>query len=157
MPNFMDILDKRVGDIERPPLLPHGTYKWVVDKYSTDTIANGAWEVVDFNLKIVEPTEDVDPDDLTAFGNVAGQTRRHRFMFPTDPEEAANFQRTEFNLRRFLADHLQIDGVEGMDLKEALANAKGHMCLATVVWTPDKKDPSGENKFDNIGRTAPVE
>ena len=157
MPNFMEALNQKTGDIEKPPLLPIGTYKWVVDKYSTDSIANGDWDVVDFNLKLVEPTEDVDSDDLEAFGNVVGQVRRLRFMFPTSPDETANFQKTLYNLRRFLADHLQIDGAEEMELKEALANAKGHMCLANIVWTTDKKDPSGENKFDNIGRTAPVE
>lgn len=157
MPNFMEILDKKVGDIERPPLLPVGTYRWVVDGYKTDTVANGEWEVLDFTMKIIEPMPDVDEDDLKQFGNVVGQTRRHRFMFPTNPDEAANFAKTEFNLKRFLEEHLQIDGADKMSLKEALANCKGHQCLATIVWTQDKKDPSGETHFDNIGRTAPLE
>lgn len=153
--NFLEVLNKKVDDIERPPLMPVGTYRWVVKGYSTDTIANGDWDVVDFNLECIEPMQDVDEDDLKAYGTVQGRRQRHRFMFNT--QDQVSFDRTLFGLKRFLEEHLQIDGADKMDLKEALANAVNHQCLATIVWTQDKKDPSGETHFDNIGKTAPVE
>lgn len=151
--NFMNVLDTKVGDVERPPLMPVGTYQWVVKKIAMDSIANGEWDVVDFQLQCVGPTEDVDADEVSTYGEVKGRPMRHRFMFSTTDE--ANFKRSLFNLRRFIEEHLRVDGAAAMDLKEALANTVNHMCLGTIQWRPDKNNP--EVQYDEIGRTAPIE
>lgn len=153
--NFMDVLDKKADEIERPPLPPVGTYIMQVSKEPVrDTIANGDYDVVDFIMKIIAPTEDVDADEIQSFpGNLADKTMRHRFMFDTNDQ--AKFDSSLFNLKRFCIDHLKIDGGEDMSVKELLAASIGHRCLAQVTWAPDKRDP--EVKHANIGRTAPEE
>lgn len=153
--DFMSILNKNVGDIKRPPNMPIGTYRAMVLKYelSTRESEKGAWDIVDFIMQVIAPTEDVDTDDLQEYGDVSKKQLRNSFMF--DKNDPARFAQAEFGLKRFLADHLQIDGADTMPLKEALANSVNQQCLVAVKWRQDPKDP--EAKYDEISRTAPVE
>lgn len=152
--NFQDALTTKVDEIERPPLLPIGTYRWLVEKHPTiDTIANGRFDVCDFLLKCVEAMDDVDDDDIKAYGDITNARQRHRFMF--NKEDEAGFKRSQYNLKRFLTEHLKIEAEEGMSLKELLALSVGHQCLGTVRWRPDQNDP--EIQYAEIGSTAPVE
>ena len=155
---FSDALDRKGEEIERPPLVPIGTYLWTVKSMpETDSIADGRFDVVDFKLGCIAPQEDVDPDALAEYaakaGNIAGMTRRHRFLFNTEDEGA--FNRTLFNLKRFMKEHLQIEEMDDISLKEALALAVNRQCLASVKWRPDPRDP--EIMYDEIDRTAPAE
>lgn len=153
--NFQEALTQTIGDIERPPNIPLGTYTMTVAKQpSFDSIAQGDYEVCDFMLKIVAATDDVDADDIEAYpGEFVGSQIRHRFMFDTNDE--VKFQRSLFNLKRFLEDHLQVEGAAKKDLKQTLAESVNHHCLATVQWRPDKNDP--EVLYSEIRATAPVE
>lgn len=152
MMNFNDALNVKMDEIERPPLLPLGTYRWMVEKVpSFDTIADGRFDVVDFQLKCMGAEEDVDADDIKAYGDITNARMRHRFMF--NKEDEANFKRTLFNLKRFIGEHLQVD-VEGVSLKEALSNTLNQSCLGTVGWRPDKNDP--EIMYAEIKQTAPL-
>lgn len=150
--NFADALNQKIGDVERPPLLPMGTYRARVTKVpAMDTISDGAWDVLDFTLQIVEAVE-VDEDELGVFDDITSQTIRHRFMFNTQDNVA--FQRTLFGLRRFLEEHLGCASDDD-ELKMALNNSVGSECLIDVRHRPDKNDP--EVKYVEVGRTAPVE
>lgn len=151
--NFNETLNKRMDEIERPPLMPIGTYKFAVKRIpSIETIGEGKWDVLDFQLQAVEVAgDDVDPADLQAYGGLGPHaTMRHRFMF--NKEDEAAFKRSEFNLKRFLEDHLR---VEGANMKEALNNSVNATCLGVVKWRADKNDP--EVMYAEISRTAPVE
>lgn len=149
--NFADALDTKVEDIERPPLLPIGTYRWMVTKQpEIDTIADGRFDVCDFSLKCLGPTDDVDSSELQAFGDLSNVHRRFRFLF--NKEDEASFKKTEFYLKQFLVDHLGIP--EKGTMKELLANALNQSCLGTVRWRPDKTNP--EIMYDEISRTAPL-
>jgi len=150
---FQDALDRKGEEIARPPIAPVGTYLWTVSKMPTmDSIADGRFDVVDFTLKCVQPQEDVDPDALAEYGDIAGLTRRHRFLFNTEDE--ANFKRTEYNMKRFVQEHLGVD-MSGKSWKEALAECVNCQCLASIKWRPDPRDP--EIMYDEIDRTAPAE
>lgn len=154
MVNFNDIADKKVADVERPPLLPIGTYIVVVEKHpETDNVGNGRFDTVDFVLKVVNATDDVDEESLQEYGDITQARVRNRFMFDTEDETKA--KRSLYNLRRFMEDHLQIDGVEGMTIKEALSQAVGHQCLAEIKWRMDRDNP--EIQYAEIKRTAPVD
>lgn len=153
MPNFNEIADQRVGDVERPALMPIGSYVWAVIKVpSRDTISDGRFEVVDFSCKCVAPGEDADPDAIEEFGDVTNVNMRHRFMFNTEDKNA--FDRSLFNLKRFLEEHLQIDGASDMSINEALNAAVNCQFLGEVGWRPDRNDP--EIQYAEIRRTAPV-
>ena len=157
MVNFTSILNKKLSTIEKPPLLPIGTYIWAVDKIPetnsfTARESGVFYETLTFMMRCVEATEDVDPDDLESYGNLSRVKRRKQFLFDTSDEQA--FKRSLFNLTTFIERHLAVDGAAKMELNEALNSTIEHQCLGVVQWRPNPKD--AENPFDEISRTAPI-
>jgi hypothetical protein len=152
--NFNDVLNKKSGEIERPPIIPVGTYRAVITKIpSIETTGDGKWDICDFQLKLLEAQEDVDQDDLKAYGGLgATSVIRHNFMF--SKEDEANFNRNLYNMKRFLLEHLQVEGNENTSLKELLDASVNHQCLAFIKWRADKNDP--EIQFAQVGKTAPI-
>lgn len=151
--NFRDIANKKLDDVERPPLPPVGTYLWQITKVPTiETLSGDKWDVVDFQLKAIAPTEDVDADAIAEFGSVNKIFTRHRFMF--NKEDQAEFDRSLFNMRRFLEEHVKC-ATKDMSITEALNASVNQQVLASIVWKADKNDP--ELMHANIGRTAPVD
>ena len=153
---FQDALDRKGEEIERPPLVPIGTYLWTVSGVpDMATIADGRFDVVDFKLKCLAPQEDVDPDALEEFteksGSLQGLVRRHRFLFSTEDE--GKFKATEFRMKTFVEQHLGVSMV-GKSWKESLAECPNHQCLASIKWRPDPRDT--EIMYDEIDRTAPA-
>lgn len=152
--NFREIADKKLEDIERPALPPAGTYLWRVTKapeirdVSSD---KGSWEVVEFPLKAVAPTEDVDTEALSAYGKVDNIINRVSFMF--DKNDKAAFENTQYQLKRFLVEHLKCASEE-MSLSEGMSASANAQCLGTIVWKADKND--SELFHANIGKTAPA-
>jgi hypothetical protein len=154
--NFNDVLNTAVASVERPPLIPIGSYKAFVEKVpSIDTIADGRFDVCDFQMNIVSALEDVDADELKKFGKVSGVRRRLRFMFNRDPEEKLNFDRSVYNLKRFLIDHLKIEDSGDDKFKQMLNSAVNKSCVIVMGYRPDKANP--EIMYDEITKTAPLE
>ena len=148
----------KVSDIERPPNIPVGTYTAVVTKVpSVETIANGAYEVLDFQMKLLSPHDDVDQDDLKTYGGLGPMaTIRRRFMFNTGdtPEDKANFERTLFQVKTFLKDHLLVEGNADAALNEVLNASVAHQCNVFIRWRPDKNDK--EIMYAEIASSGPV-
>lgn len=155
MVNFADALNTKTGSIERPPLIPVGTYTAIVAKPpSMETISDGKWDVLDFQLRLQAPQDDVDMEALAEYGGLGPQSvLRHRFMFSKDDEAA--FKRTLFNLKRFLEDHLKIEGNDETPLKQMIDGAVNMQCLVYVKWRADKNDT--ELFYNEVGKTAPIE
>lgn len=155
MVNFTDALKTKAGDIERPPIVPVGTYVSSVSKVPTiETIGDGKWDTLDFQLLLQVPQDDVDPEALKEYGGLSkASVIRHRFMF--NKEDEAAFNRTLFNLKRFLLDHLKVEGNENTSLSELIDASVGHQCLTFIGWRPDKNDQ--EVIYAEIKKTAPVE
>ena len=152
--DFREALNVKIADIERPPLPPLGHYVFKVTKYEFGEVGNGRFDTVDFRLQAVEAREDVDTEALSTAGGLKQVSLRHRFMFNKGEteEDKANFNRTLFNMKRFLSEHLGI-GTDG-GLKEAIDASIGQQVLANVTYLPDPNDP--EIQYAEIGRTAPV-
>ena len=154
--NFMDALNVKVGDIERPPLIPMGTYRAVVTKIpAIDEVGNEeeGWDTIDFVLRLLEPMEDVNPSELEAYGGLTdSSTIIHRFMFPRNDD--VGFQRTQFNVKRFCVDHLKIDGAESMPFKQMLNAAANHQCQVFIKWQADRND--NEIQYNRVGKTLPL-
>ncbi len=154
MVNFAAIANKKVEDIERPPNMPIGTYRWSVSKIPIQgEVAGGKWETLDFMLRCLGPTEDVDPDALKAYGDVTKRTMRLRFMFSTEDED--KFMASEYRVKSFCFKHLMVEETPGMSWTEMLNESVNHQCLGSVKWRPDPND--AEIIYDEIGKTAPVE
>lgn len=150
MPSFSDIANKKLGDIERPPLPPVGTWKMLVTKV-TGPRDQGQWEVIDFHLRGIEPRGDVDANDAATFGDPGKINLRKSFMF--DKEDAVGFLQTENNMKRFMVDHLRC-ATDDDSLKQGMNAAVNCPVLADISYKPDKNN-EGEF-FANVGKTAPL-
>ena len=150
--DFSKVLDSNVEDIERPEDIPPGTYMCVVKGWRSPPDNDRQWKSFDCLLSVVAPTEDVNPDDLTSFGNVAGEPIRHSFLFEDGDERS--MAKALWGIRMFCEHSLLMEGTGEMKLRDMLAASVNYQCLATVVWRPNKDDP---NRFNvNVTRTAPM-
>lgn len=151
MPNFADIASKPIADVERPPLPPVGTYRWSVTKLPTQTKSGDEkWEILTFNLRALQAEDDVDLSGYS--GEVTNIQNSRKFMFNTEDE--AEFDKTLFQLRQFLENHLKCCGPED-SVAQGINNSVNAQCLGTIAWNQDKNDK--EIFYANIARTAPVE
>jgi len=150
--NFRDIATKKLEEVERPKNPPVGNYLWRISKIPTiETLKGDLWDIVDVPLQCIAPSDDVDTDALASYGPVNKLMLRKRFMF--DKNDQTAFDRTMYDLRRFLEDHVKCATPE-MNIMEALNNAVNQQVMAEIVWRADKNDM--EVMHANIGRTAPV-
>lgn len=151
--DLTQVLDKKIEDIERPPLVPACTYDVArVDKQPVLREVNDDWEALDFLMAPVSADMDtISQEELDEFGDITKARVRHTFMF--DKNDNAAFERTLFNVRRFLEDHLGIaDG--DTTLKEALNAAVGATCGMTIEHRQDKQNP--ELYHANVKATFPI-
>lgn len=150
--NFRETLAKRPEEIERPPLAPKGTYRFRINKQPvTAEISDGAWTTLSFPSQAQEALT-VDADEMENFGQPSAINLRVQFMFPSDPAEKANYDRTEFALRTFLFDHIGLDG--NMTIGEAIDTCVGSEFIGTLEHRADKRDPA--IVYAEIRKTMPV-
>lgn len=149
--NFASIANKKIEDVERPPLPPVGTYRWKILKLPEQSKSSDEkWEIVNFAVRAVEALDDV---DATAYpGKIDGIMQSVRFMF--NAEDEAEFEKSLFRLRTFLEKHVKCAD-EGMTIAQALNASVGQEFLGTIAWRQDKNDE--ETFHANISRTAPLD
>lgn len=161
MSNLSDVLDVTVNNVERPPVVPFGTYIAAVDKPPserefTSNKDGRQWIAVDFPMRLLSPREDVDQEMLATFGNLANaKPLSNTFMADNSPEGKKQLQ---WNLRQFFLNTLALD--PGPDsnpksLKQLAAEAVGQQCLVTVLHTLTQDKATGESvPMANIRGTA---
>lgn len=153
MPNLDYIMDQVADSVERPPLAPLGDYVFVITKLPDQrelTSDKGSWDIVEFPLQAVRPTDDVDPDLFKAYGEAKNIRVRKTFMFPKDDE--AGQAQTAFNLKTFLVDHLGLTG--SGSIKELVNQSVNKQCIGTLKYRADTNDKSVQ--YHELGKTAPV-
>ncbi len=150
MRRVSEILSKPAVSIERPPLPPKGTYVLAVQGQPKKTDRK-EYEVLDFTMKGVRPTDDVDTDELKAYGAPSNIIVRKSFLFNTQDEAA--FRQTEFNLKEWLTRHLGQD--ETLTLKELINGAANKQCLGVIDYRPNAENP--EIMYPDLKKTAPIE
>lgn len=154
--SFQDALNVKVESIERPPAPPQGHYRMKITGYKYGDISSdkGAWDTIDFQCQAIEANDDVDPQDLAAFGGPNMVKLRRSFMFDkgTDEEAVAKAKRTLFGVKQFLVEHCGLS--ETGSLREIIDSSKGAEFLASVKHRKDKNDP--EVVYGEIDRTAPL-
>lgn len=156
MARFSDALNRQMEDIKRPPPLPLGHYILSIPKMPSPpepmASSKGSYEKMTINAVVVSAGEDVDPDELRDYGNVAGQAMRIDFIFNNDPDEAAKFEGTLNRLKAFMG-HCGVDTSSG-HLGEKLTELVGCMFMGEVGHRSDPNDPMVV--YSEIKRTAPV-
>lgn len=145
MASFQEILNKPAASVEKPKPYPVGTYICLVDGPFKDREVNQQ-PVIDFMLKPLQPKEDVDQAALAGMGGLGRPIRHTIFLMSQDG------QPTDYNLLRFLEDHL---GIEKGDktLSQMAAEAPGKQVLATLKHNPSK---DGTEMYANVAATAKV-
>ena len=152
--NFLDALNVRVGDIEKPLPLPNGTYVYVVTKAPKES-TRGDFNILDFPVVPKEPfadADDVDADELAAFGDLKSGVNRVSFLFPTDPDAENDFKKAMNNLKRFLLDTLRVDGDDDSTIKELMAKCVGAEFIGQSV---QKYNADKDDTFVNITNMMP--
>lgn len=140
MVNFNDALDTNVDDIEKPPVQPQGTYGWRINKIPTlGESNNGLWNIIEFPCVAIHAEEDVDQDELEAFGGLNQAINRISFMAPTEegPEGDAARKKAVYQAKQFCLNTLR---AEGETFKELLDNALGCEFLASATWDVQEND-----------------
>ena len=154
MPNFDEIANQVMDTVERPPLAPLGDYVFQVTKLPEPvreiTSDKGSWDALEFNLRGVRPTEDVDAELFAAFGDAKSIFVRKSFLFTKDEADKAGYGNTLANLKDFLSIHLGIDS--SLSIKEAINASVNKQCIGTLKY---RTLPDGTQIHD-IGRTAPL-
>lgn len=153
MARFADALNRDMETIKRPPPLPLGNYRWRVAKMpeAPREIEGKPYEILTINVQAVEALDDVDPDELKAFGKVAGTPARVDFIFNTDPDEEQKFEGTLNRLKEFL-EKCGIDA--SGELKQALSQCPNAQFIGEVAHRVDPNDDS--IIYAEIKRTAAV-
>jgi len=152
MGRFSQIAEKKMDEIEKPPLAPVGLYTVEVINDAEPVerpSASGNFEIVDFMLRGVEAV-DVDPEELEAFGPVKNMVASKSFIFNED-DETAN-ARTEYNMKLFLTQHLGLS--EDLSIAEAISEAKGAQCVAQISHRPDK---NSDDIYLNVKKTMAMD
>lgn len=157
MARFSDALDRTMESIKRPPPLPIGHYVMSIPKVPSPPEAlnsqKGSFEKLTIDVSVVQAHDDVDPDELSEFGNVGGTPLRIDFIFNTDPAEEQKFEGTLNRLKRFM-EHCGIDFGPSDTIGQKLPELAGMQFLGEVKHRPDPND--AEVVYNEVGRTAPV-
>lgn len=154
--NFTDALNRKLEEVERPPNLPVGHYIWQISKVPDiedfeSSKTGTAFKRITFNLSCVEATDEVDPDELEEYGNPAGALNRKSFLFSLAEEDKAGFDRSMFQLRRFL-ENAGADTT--VSLEEGMNAIVGNQIMGEIAHRPDPNDP--EVIYAEVRKTAAV-
>lgn len=157
MTNFMDALNTKVSDIEKPKLMPVGTYIWAVNKpHKESTSRDGKW----FTIEIpcipkmpYEEAEDVDADELANFGPLKSAPNSIRFMLDLQAEGTIEQDKFLYNIKRFLLDTLRLEGEDDSTIKELLAKMVGAEFIAQAVH---RDVPERNETFCDVKNFAPL-
>ena len=156
--NFLDVLNTRAGEIEKPKVFPVGTYCWKVNKaHKEGTAGQGAWNTVEIPIipfASHEASNDVDQEELAAFGSLNSAANTIRFMFSTDPAKSGDVERTAYQLKKFLLDVLRVDGDDDSTIKELLARAVG---CEFVAQAHHRVDGERDTTFVDVKNWMPME
>lgn len=156
--NFMDALNTKISDIEKPALMPVGTYVWAVNKaHRESTSKDGKWFTIELPVvpkMAYADAEDVDTDELAAYGDLKSGMNSIRFMLDTTADGKADMEKFQYNLKRFLVDTLRVEAEEDSTIKELLSKAVGAEFIAQAAhrYVPDR-----DETFCDVKNYAPMD
>jgi hypothetical protein len=141
MSNFTSILSKPMSEIEKPKPLPIGSYLCIVDGVPELTqIGQKQTDAAVFKLKVLQPLEDVDTEQLAEAGGVSNKTLRLTLFLTEDSLHRA---------KKLLNEHMGIE--EDKTLQEALMEAQGRQVVANVSHRPSQ---DGTELYAEVKSTA---
>lgn len=142
--DFSKILQKQATEIEKPKPLPIGTFVCSNPKLPDfKGIGQNQTPAAEFSFVVIAPTEDVDPEQLAAYGDFKGKTIRHRMFL----SEAAEFRTKEEIVKVFNLDEA------GKSLGQLFNETVNQQLLVTIKHTPTQ---DGTDVFAEVEALASV-
>lgn len=155
--NFLEALNTKASDIEKPALMPVGTYIWAVHKpHRESTSKDGKWATVEIPViprAVYDDAEDVDMDELAAYGDLKSGVNSIRFMLDLQAEGKVELEKFQYNLKRFLLDTLKVEGDDDSTLKELLAKSVGAEFIAQAAH---RHVPERDETYCDVKNWAPL-
>lgn len=136
MAGFESILSKKSSEVEKPKPLPAGTYLAIVSgPPKKGEIGKDKTDVFDYELKLLQPMDDVNQEELNAVGGLADKNIRGRFFLT---EKAA------YRLKEFC-------DACGVPEDEKSLGERAALCQGQQVKVLVKQEPSqdGTQMFSN--------
>lgn len=152
MARFSEALNRSMETISRPPPPPQGHYVMSVTKVpdpATEMKGKDGTLLEKYTIPvtIISAHDDVDTDELAAFGNVAGTPLRIDFIFNTSDD--MKFEGTLNRLKEFM-DRCGVDVSDGV-LMEKVSELVGAQFLGQVTHRLDPNDAS--IVYAEVGKT----
>lgn len=153
MPDFNDVLNLRVDQVEKPKARPTGTYMAVVQglpkhKKVTPKAGGDDMDVVTFVLKRTGEVQVDRPEDMEAHPPVSEWSSMTHDIF-------VHTEGGQYALRQFLENTLGMD-VAGKTFKELLAEAGGKQLLVKTKHEPYMTKDNQPDVAERIESTAHV-
>lgn len=150
MPDFKDLLNKKVDEQERPALLPAGSaYEGIVTGYDLTEAQNEAkTPMVRFSIKLTGPSEELSDEDLL--------DEKGKEIKVTDRRMRQDFWLTDEDLWK-LSEFIKTCGIDtaGRGFAETLPETRNAPVFVTITQTPDKKKQNPDGSpiiYNNISR-----
>ena len=149
-----EIVKKKKGDIEAPPTPPVGHYRFEVMKpYDHIVPDSGDWEFVNITCVAKAAQDDIDPEELAAYGSVEKVISQVKFIIGTNPDPV-DVKKFEARLQEFL-DCLGLDVSDEDSLEVQLGMIVGNQFIGNLVESPNKNDPT--QPYNRIVRYVSLE
>jgi hypothetical protein len=132
MVDFTSALNKKVMDVEKPKPRPIGSYLSMIQgmpKQKTVVVQGEEKPIVSFSVKLLQPKEDVDAEELAAHGDVSAWPPFNRDFWIDTPEG-------EWALRQFLVGTLDLEAGKNTTLGELCAQSPGRQLVSTLGHRP---------------------
>lgn len=149
MPDFKDLLNKKVDEQERPALLPAGIYEGQILGYEpTEAQNEQKTPMIRFSLKLTGPSAEIDENDLI---DASGKEIK-----VADRRMRSDFWLTDEDLWK-LSEFIKSCGIDtgGRGFNETLPETRNAPIFVTITQTPDKKKQNPDGSpiiYNNISR-----
>ncbi len=140
--DFRALLQTQVEDAERPPTFPIGNYESIVTGHEMGKSAKKGTPFVRFHIKLISPTEDVDPELFAECGGIAKLTDRkamHKDFYITGD--------ALYRLREFLEGPCQLS-CSGRAFDEVIPEATNISILSHIAHRQGEGTKSNETYMD---------
>ena len=152
MTSFVDIVNAEntaLDEIKDVPPLPVGSYLVMVNgNYEAVKSGQKQTDGMQFNLRVLQAREDVDPEALSAHLEASNRT----LMDITLKHTIWDSPYALTSLRDFLRDTLQING--SLPPKQALAEVPGKQFIVSMIHRPFTDNSGNARLRAEIGSTA---
>ena len=140
-PNFSDLLDKPLDEVERPKPLPQGSYLCVVKGLPRqDKSRQKQTPFLEFLLQPVQALEDVDQDELEEMGGLENKTIKATYYITED---------AMWRLKKFFEDC----GIETAG-KTSMQSAEETVNKSVIAVLRHEASQDGTAVFARIADTA---